>query len=188
MKRTQRTAVLLLAGLGLLIFMPYASNAQARRATPLPPSLAKAKLAEATAAAKKWKADAVLIQVVGSRVGAAGLHVAWDYGYWAPSAKGCLVVNIGPPGSPPFVQESGGPECQAPELKGEFMDSDRAMAIARSNGITAPTSNMGVSMTPMRGGTRTVWLVMDGGGTAPGNVLLDIDAQTGAVLNKTTQR
>jgi hypothetical protein len=188
MNRKRVARSLLLAVFWAVAVRAPASSVQARRGTPLPPSLAKAKLTDSTTAAKKWRPDAVLIQIAGRSVGADGLLVVWDYGYWSASAKTCLLVNIGPPGSPPYTMEADGPMCEAPELKGEIIDSDRAMSIARSNGITAPTSNMAVSMSTTRQGMRAVWMVMDGGGTAPGNVILDIDAQTGAVLDKTTQR
>ena len=156
--------------------------AQGRRGAPVPPSLAKARLAAATTAAKAWKPDAVLIQIGGRGVGPDGMRVIWDYGYWSATAKTCVVVNVVPAGA--STDESGGAACQAPELKEPFIDSDRAMTIARMSGITAPTATMFLSAS----GKGSVWAVMDGGGTASGNVLLDIDAVSGAVLNKTSQR
>ena len=62
------------------------------------------------------------------------------------------------------------------------------MKIAHGNGVTALKGNMGLSMSPMRGAARAVWARDGRGGTASGNVLLDIDAVSGAVLGKTTQR
>jgi hypothetical protein len=159
---------------------PSASASQVR--TPVKPSLAKAKLAEATAAAKKWKADAVLIQVAGNGIGDDGMEVLWDYGFYSPTAKTCLVVNVA---NTTTQQESGGEICESPELT-EFMDSDQAIAIARKNGITAPKVTMVVSASALRKGGAT-WTVMDAAGMKSGNVMLDIDAKTGAILSKTKQ-
>ena len=77
--------------------------------------------------------------------------------------------------------ESGGAICEEPQL-GDFMDSDQAMKIARANGITAPKATMVVSMSAR--GKRPLWVVMDGAGMKTGEMSLDIDARTGAVLNK----
>ena len=173
--------------LSVLVSTPPSATAQARRGTPVPPSLAKARLTEATVAAKKWRPDAILIQIVGNGIGADGLRVTWDYGYWSAAAKTCLVVNIAP-GIPPHTRESGDAMCEEAELKEPFVDSDQAMKIARTNGLTAPTATMAVSVTPTGQGKRAVWTVIDGRGGAPGSVMLDIDAATGTVLNKTVQR
>jgi hypothetical protein len=159
---------------------PSASASQAR--TPLKPSLAKAKLTEATAAAKKWKADAVLIQVAGNGIGDDGMEVLWDYGFYSPAAKTCLVVNVA---NTTTQQESGGEMCESPELT-DFMDSDQAIAIARKNGVTAPKVTMVVSASALRKGGVT-WTVMDAAGMKSGNIMLDIDAKTGAILSKTKQ-
>ena len=144
------------------------------------PTTAKANLALALAGGKKWKADAILIQVVGSRTGPDGKNISWEYGFYSVSAKGCAVVYVAKGQS--MAQESGGASCQAPELK-DFMDSDQAMGIARKSGITKPLANMIVSVE-----SRPTWTVMDGGGVASGDVILEIDAATGAIVGKTTQR
>ena len=175
-----------LAVLVCLVAHPGVASGQARgRGTPIPPTPAKARLVEATAAAKNWKADARLLQVAARAVGAEGLHVAWDYGFYSPAAKNCLVVNV-VPGMAPNNRESGGAACGGPELK-EFMDSVQALKIARSNGITSATVTMFATVSPTRQGERAVWTVMDGSGMKPGEVMLDIDAVTGAIVGKRTQ-
>jgi hypothetical protein len=156
------------------------------RGTPVPPTLAKARVTEARAAAKAWRADAVLIQVASSQVGDGGVSTLWDYGFWSSSAKTCAVINVAP-GRTPFTQESGGAICEAPELKDFAIDSDQAYKIARANGITAARVSMVVSMAPVKGVNRASWSVMDEGGVKPGNVMLDIDATTGVVLGKMKQ-
>jgi hypothetical protein len=155
------------------------------RGTPMPPVAAKAKLAEATAAAKKWRADAILIQVASKFVNENGMTAMWDYAFWSTSAKTCAIVNVGPTQAG-VTQETGGVGCEEAEVK-DFIDSDQALKIARSNGITAARVSMVVSTSPVKGAARAVWVVMDEGGMKPGNVMLDIDATTGAVVGKTKQ-
>jgi hypothetical protein len=146
------------------------------------PTTAKANLADALAGGKKWKADAILIQVVGTRIGADGKNVSWEYGFYSASAKTCAIVYVAKGQS--MAKESGEPAtCQAPELK-EFMDSDQAMGIARKNGITKPLASMAASVEA----NRATWNVMDGGGAASGDVILEIDATSGSIVSKITQK
>ena len=44
---------------------------------------------------------------------------------------------------------------------------------------------MVVSISPVKGATRAVWMVMDESGAKPGSVMLDIDANSGVLLSKT---
>jgi hypothetical protein len=149
--------------------------------------LARAKLAEAIAGVKQqWKSDAVLIQVSNSYVSADGKADMWDYAFWSSSARGCVIANVVANGQA-AARPSGGSECEAPELK-TFMDSDKVLAIARTNGVKAARMTMAVSISTIKGVRQAVWVVMDGGGTDSGNVMLDIDATSGAVLSKTSQR
>lgn len=166
-----------------LTMLPAALDAQPK-GTPVPPTLARAKLSEATAAAKQWKPDAILIQIAASRVGTNGMQVVWDYGFYSASARRCAVINIDAPGMPPFTQESGGPECASAPLPATLIDSAQAVTVARANGITAPMSNMIV----MVEGPRTVWTVMDNGGTWPGEVIVSTDAVSGTFIDKIQQR
>ena len=151
------------------------------QAAPVAPTTAKTNLADALAGGKKWKTDAILIQAVASRVGTDGKQISWEYGFYSASAKTCAVVYVARGQS--HAQESGGPTCQAPELK-DFMDSDRAMEIARRSGITKPLGTMAASVEK----NRPTWTVMDGGGVATGDVILEIDAMTGGIISKITQR
>jgi len=153
---------------------------KAQTARPVP-TTAKANLATALAGGKKWKADAILIQVVGATTPADGKNLSWEYGFYSPSAKASALVYVA--GGLLKTQASSGPSCLAPELK-EFMDSDQAMGIARRNGITKPLASMTASVER----NRPTWTVMDGGGEAPGDVILEIHGTTGAVVDKITQR
>ena len=145
----------------------------------VPGGLAKARLSEATAAAKKWRADAALIQIAANRVADDGTQSLWKYGFFSASAKTCLIVQLA---RTTRTTETGGPLCESPSLA-NFMDSDRAIQIARKNGIERPNVTMVVSMVPTRKGARPVWIVMEGSGMNAGDVSVDVDAQTGEVLN-----
>jgi len=58
------------------------------------------------------------------------------------------------------------------------------MVIARRSGITKPLASMAVSVER----NRATWTIMDAGGVAPGDVILEIDAMSGAIISKITQR
>jgi hypothetical protein len=148
------------------------------------PTLARAGLGDATTAAKKWKPDAILVQVEGHVTGDAGTTPMWQYGFYSPAAKMCALVFVN--AGRTHVSEAGGEECKAAELK-EFMDSDQALKLARTNGVTALEVAMVVHAEPAGQGARAVWTLMDERGMKSGNVIVDIDAKTGAVLNKITQ-
>jgi hypothetical protein len=180
--RLRRVTVLMLVG---LLSAGSAGVGAQTRGTPPPAVSARARLTEAIAGAKRWKADAVLIQVA-NRLVTDGKAIMWNYGFWSPSAKACAVVNVAANGQS-AADDAGDARCVAPELT-EFMDSDKAFAAARANGITATRVSMVVSISDVKGVKRAVWTVMDEGGMKPGNVMLDLDATSGAVLSKTTQR
>jgi hypothetical protein len=152
-----------------------------RPTTPLTPVLAKAHLADAATEARKWRQDAVIVQIFGRRVPDDGKVSWWDYAAWSPSTKGCLGIqfirgNVN-------AQETRAEACQYEPL-GEIIDSDQAIRIARANGITRQDVSMFAMPSPTRKGT-SVWSVVEEGMRNPGNVTLDIDGVTGKVLNTT---
>ena len=150
---------------------------------PIKPVLAKARLADARTAATEWKPDAVLIQVAGRTTGDDGLS-HWNYGFYSKTAKTCLVVTIA---ATTLKRESGGAMCESAELT-DFMDSDQAIRTARKNGITAQSVTMMASMSAMAKPSRPLWAVYDNAGTKSGDVMLDLDARTGAVVSKIVQK
>jgi hypothetical protein len=78
-------------------------------------------------------------------------------------------------------------DVRRPRAQEFTIESDQALKIARSNGITATRVSMAVSMSPVKGTTRPVWVVMDEGGTKAGHRILDIDATSGVVVGTTKQ-
>jgi hypothetical protein len=122
----------------------------------------------------------VIIQVAGRRVPDDGKVAWWEYGAWSSSAKTCLVLT--------FIrgrvstQESGGAVCESEPL-GEIIDSDQAIKVARASGITKQDVSM-VAMASAKKG-QSVWSIIEEGMRNPGDITLDIDAATGAVLTTT---
>jgi len=147
--------------------------------TPLTPVLAKAHLTDAATEAKKWRPDAVITQVAGRRVPEDGKVARWDYLAFSPSAKSCLGIMF--IRGNPQTQETRREVCEFDAL-GDIIDSDQAIKIARSNGITKPDVSMIAMASPTRKGT-SLWSVVEEGMRNPGNITLDIDAATGAVVN-----
>jgi hypothetical protein len=152
----------------------------AQKGPPPTPTTAKANLQDAIAGGKKWKADAILTQINGTRVGADGKLVSWLYAFYSPGSKTCAAVYAMKGQS--FAQPTNDTMCEKVELK-EFLDSDKAIATAHQNGITKPQCNMTVMIEK----GKPVWMVMDGGGTSPGDVILTIDATSGAVIGTMRQ-
>lgn len=150
-------------------------------ATPLTPVLAKAHLADAAAAAKKWHSDAFLIQVAARNVKDDGTVPWWEYGAYSPSAKTCLVITFVRGNA--STEESGGASCAAGALP-EFIDSDQVIKIARANGITHQSVAMFVSESTRRPGQAN-WSVIENGMREPGNTSMDIDGATGKVTDTT---
>ena len=151
------------------------------QASPLVPVLAKAHLAEAAVEARKWRSDAAIIQVGARRVPDDGKVAWWEYGAWSPSAKTCLVIT--------FIrgkvntQESGGEVCESDAL-GEIIDSDQAIKIARTNGVTKADVSMVAMASPTRKG-QAVWSVIEEGMRNSGDITIDIDGASGKVLTTT---
>lgn len=156
-------------------------EASMQKAGPVTPVLAKAHLAEAAAEGKKWKPDAMLVQIYGRNVKDDGTAPSWDYNAYSPSAKSCLGIN--------FIRgnvstrETRAEACQFAAL-GEIIDSDQAMKIARENGVSRESISMLALPSPTRPGT-SLWQVVEEGMRNPGNMTVDIDAATGKVLNTT---
>jgi hypothetical protein len=141
---------------------------------------AKASLVQARASARSWRADALLIRINSTAVIADGTSSIWSYGFYSSAAKNCFVVTVAN-GKTIDTTESGGATCEEPELV-DFMDSGRAMQIARRNGIKTSATTMGLMNTPTPEGIRATWIVYDGLGARDASVT--IDAGTGAVLER----
>ena len=142
---------------------------------------AKALLGDAKTEARKWRSDAYVIQIVGR--GVTDGVAMWYYDFHAPGASGkkCLRVNFGK-NKQAFTQQL---ECETePEIKDFVLDSDKAVDIARKEGLTRPQLNVILTMAPTSAGPRAIWILMEGNGMKEGDLTIDIDAQTGAIRGK----
>jgi hypothetical protein len=132
---------------------------------------AKARLALAAAAAKKWRADAALTYVTTNTANPDGTAASWMYIYDSPAGKEQRMV---------IVDEGGGVEVMPNSTAfrkplGEFVDSDRAMAAAVAAGMKTNTWGMAMSLSV---GERAEWFMSDPKFT------YTIDAATGKLLAK----
>lgn len=142
---------------------------------------AKAGLAQATAEAQKWQKDAVLVNVSTLQANADGTAAKWGYMYYSSKAKQGYTVDI-----------KGGKVVETLEVRPhitdavskEFVDSDKAMAEAKKNGLTLK-GKAAMSLLVMGQATKnpwTSWSVV--GGYAKGDVSVLIDGKTGKFSSK----
>ena len=170
-----RTIVLFAVSISTASTLGAQPAAASRVGTPV-----KALLGDARTEAKKWRPDAYLFQVTARRV-TDGVAM-WYYDFFAPGASGkkCLRLNFGKD-KRVFTQQL---ECDTaePEIKDVAVDSDKAVVIARKEGLTRP--ELTVILTTVPAGQRLIWIIMEGNGMKDGDLTIDIDAQTGAVRGK----
>ena len=169
---------LILGALSTLTLMSGTAAAQGKKLG----WLAKSKIAAASSEAKKWKSDAYLFQV-SSYVVTDGVSM-WDYDFYSSGASGkkCLRVSFGTDDKAHTSQEDCGATVDAP-LKELAVDSDKAVEIARKEGLKKPNLIVALSVGTTPAGARAIWSVMEG--SKPGDIIVDIDAMTGAVRSKT---
>lgn len=132
---------------------------------------AKAHLAAATAAARKWQADVVLVAIETNTANPDGGAYTWSYIYDSPKAGDQILIMIDDKGE--VSQLPGFATFRNPI--GDFVDSDQAMAAAVAAGLKTDTFGMTMSL---NNSGRTEWSI-------PGPVLsYKIDAATGKLLSK----
>ena len=131
---------------------------------------ARAALADAIEAAKKWKPDAVLTNVTSITVGPDGKGTTWFYGFY--SARTNAFLNVTAKGRMIETLEVG--TGQKDSLPAEFMDSDAIMDAAIKAGLKGTSPRMGL--------TRAAWIV--NGGTDKGDVGVWLNPRTGNVIKR----
>lgn len=132
---------------------------------------AKANLAAATAEAKKWQADAVLIMVETSTAKPDGSAYSWLYVYNSPKGGNMISIMIDDEGE---VSQFPGVSAFRKPIS-DFVDSDQAMAAAVEAGLK--THDFGMTMS-LKNADRAEWSI-------PGSeVVYSIDAVTGKFLSK----
>ena len=119
---------------------------------------AKAGLAQALASAKTWQGDAILVHLSSTKVKADGTASEWKYSFYSPkTAKRCVVTSR--PGGATAKEVRLG---NYTEPLGEFIDSDKAMAVAKQNGLKGSEPSMAVGRPAGAKAEGTYWLVAGG--------------------------
>jgi len=137
---------------------------------------AKAGLAQAQKAARKWKADAALVSIFAGTSNMDGTADKWAYMFYSPKVKKGYTVQV-----------QNGRIVETLEVRGhiknplgdEFIDSPKAMAEAKKNGLKVKGQPV-MSLLIMGQATKNpaaYWTV--GGGFTSGEVSIRIDAKTG---------
>lgn len=94
---------------------------------------AKEAVKEATAAAQKWQADAVLTHVSTLRGGADGKAANWLYTFYSPRAKKSAIITTNDQAVTNVAADVR--TISTDPLGAEFADSDKAMAAAIKAGL-----------------------------------------------------
>jgi len=155
---------------------------------------ARAALDKAQAKAKAWHADAVLIEVTtdvddkGTADNNADMpSLGWAYVFRSASAKKRLQINASADGLSAADSDLGpfddphNPTYVKP-ISATFVDSDRAIAEARSNGLAGKTKKYSVDLSDMHreGMIETLcWTIADDSGS-----FFTVSATSGKVLSK----
>jgi hypothetical protein len=140
-------------------------------------STARGAVKVATAAAKNWQSDAVLTSVSTLEASPDGKSAKWAHLYYSIKTKKGYLVDV-----------AGGKVVTATEVRPHvtdavetaFIDSDRAMAVAKANGVETKGRPYSMALRLTGKNTKkpiTAWLV--GGGFSKGAVAVAVDAKTG---------
>lgn len=162
--------------LRLAVVLPLASLGPARA---LADGLtARKALAQVLARARAWQGDASLVHLSSTRVHADGTATEWKYAFYSgKSVKRCVITAR--PGGVTLKEVRLG---NFTDPLGDFVDSDKAMEVARANGLKGGEPSMSVLRPSGAGAQATRWLVT--GGWSPGDTSIAVDGKTGAFVNR----
>lgn len=133
---------------------------------------AKTGLAAATAEARKWQADAILVAVETSTAEPDGSAYSWMYLYDSPASKQHAAVLVDEKGEVSMMPSSA---TAFSKPLGEFVDSQVAMAAAVAAGMKTHAFGMSMSLTMSE---RAEWFMSDS------DHGYTVDATTGKFLKK----
>jgi hypothetical protein len=139
---------------------------------------ARSGLAKALAAAKQWKSDAILTGVSSIEVTWEGTSKYWIYGFYSPSTTKFFKVNIGPSTWRTLETRVGFSE----PIGDNFIDSDKAMAEGKKNGVKGKSPSMGVNVQGTGLQKGIFWSV--NGGYDKGDISVILEAATGKLHYK----
>ena len=139
---------------------------------------AKAALAKSTELAKKWKADAVLTSISSLEVQSDGTAKTWLHMFYSSGSKKYNIVTVKGTSVEEMEVNSG---MNLP-IVGEFLDSDKAVAEAKKNGLKGNSISVGLNMGGIGKDARLYWSV--NGGFEKGDVSVTLDGKTGKFVKK----
>lgn len=170
---TKRSLITLLT----VVFAALPSSAQAAGQT------ARAGLAQASAEAKKWQADAVVVNVSTLQADADGKAAKWGYMFYSSKKKQRYSVDVK---NGKIVETlEVGPHIKD-AVSAEFVDSDKVMAEAKKNGLKVK-GKTAMSLLVMGQATKNpcaCWSVV--AGYDKGDVSVLVDGKTGKFSSKQT--
>ena len=138
---------------------------------------ARSGLAQAAAAAKKWRSDATLTHVSSLTVRADGTAKSWIYTFYALASKKTLNVTAAP-GVPLDTIEV--PNTSKVPIGDAWVDSDRAMQEAKKHDLKGKSLSMGLVVMGSTGSP--VWAV--NGGMDEGDVAVMLQGNTGVFIRR----
>ena len=139
---------------------------------------ARAGLGKSTEIAKKWQGDAVLTSISSLEVQPDGTAKTWLYMFYSPASKKYNIVTVKGTSFEGLEVNSG----MSLPIVGEFLDSDRAVAEARKNGMKGSSISVGLNMGGIGKDARLYWSV--NGGFEKGDVSVTLDGKTGKFVKK----
>jgi hypothetical protein len=141
-------------------------------------STAKTGLGKATEIAKKWKGDAVLTSISSLEVQSDGTARTWLFMFYSPASKKYNIVTAKGTSFEDLEVNSG----MSLPIVGEFLDSDKAVAEAKKNGMKGGGISVGLNMGGIGEDARLYWSV--NGGFEKGDVSVTLDGKTGKFVKK----
>lgn len=137
---------------------------------------AKSALPKTVPLAKKWVSDAVLTSISSLEVNADGSAKWWIHSFYSPSTKRHLSITVKPGAIDTTEVRTGFTKPIGEDL----LDSDKAMAEAKKNGLKGENHSMGVNV--LGTGSTVYWSVT--GGFEKGDVSVILDAKSGKFIRK----
>ena len=147
-----------------------------------PAPTARTPIKDSAAAAQKWQSDSVLTHVSTVAARADGTAASWLFTYYSPKAKRSAIVTARDGGKVEIEPDVRNSSTDA--LPGEFIDSDRAVALATKAGLklkVGASVMLGLTSASAKLSKSTVYWVV----TAPragGFSSVTLDAKDGHVI------
>jgi len=141
---------------------------------------AKAALPQVQASAKQWNDDAVLVHLSSTKIQPDGTASEWKYSFYSPkSQKRCVATVRDDKVTVKEVHRG-----SYTEPLGDFIDSDKAMEVAKMNGLKGNEPSMSVMRPAGARADGTTWIVT-GGWKMGVDTTISIEGKTGKFSKRT---